>query len=267
MSSVTGVAIEPLIVTTSSKSRNRGTATDDARAWAERLNVPFVPCIKGVAVETLLARATCVLVLRRDGVVLLDAHGSARWSAGMADLRIRRLDEGVPQSDHVLLTGEIRAGDAVLDCTLGRGHDALVLARAVGPSGKVVAIEKSLPLFAWTSAGLARREPRSSACAIECLHGDAREVLHTLPSRSFDCVFFDPMFTKRAHYEAGFASVRRHAEMAALDSQLLALARRVARRWVVVKTAPQSTDLLRLGITPMPFKRNAELRFGRIEPA
>lgn len=234
---------------------------------AERLRVPFVPCIKGVPVESLLTRATCVLVLRGDGVVLLDKHGSARWSAGMADLRTRRLDEGVPQSDHVLLTGEVRPGDAVLDCTLGRGHDALVLARAVGAGGKVVAIEKSLPLFAWTSAGLARLAPRSSFCAIECLHGDARDVLTHLSPRSFDCVFFDPMFSKRAHYEAGFASVRRHAEMAPLDAELLRLARRVARRWVVVKAAPQSTDLLRLALTPMPFKRNAELRFGRIEPA
>jgi hypothetical protein len=76
-------------------------------------------------------------------------------------------------------------------------------------------------------------------------------------------VFFDPMFSKPAHYESGFAMVRRHAEQAPLDAALLADAVRVARRWVVVKAAPQSTDLRRLGLEVIPFKRNAELRFGR----
>lgn len=223
---------------------------------AERLGVPFVECVKGRPVESLLSEAECVLVLRGDGVVLLDVKGSARWSGGMADLRIHRLDAGLPQPDHLLLAGEVRAGDEVLDCTLGRGHDALVLERA---ASRVVAVEASLPLFAWTSEGLRRRGSR-----IECRLGDARALLAAMEPGSFDCVFFDPMFSKRALYEAGFALVRRHAEYAPLDAGLLALARRVARRQVVVKAAPQSPQLRRLGLEVLPFKRNAELRFGRI---
>jgi hypothetical protein len=96
------------------------------------------------------------------------------------------------------------------------------------------------------------------------VHGDALEVLRSMQPGSFDVVTFDPMFSKRAHYEAGFALVRRHAEGAALDGATLAEARRVARRWVVVKAAPQATDLRRLGLEVLPFKRNAELRFGRV---
>ncbi len=63
---------------------------------------------------------------------------------------------------------------------------------------------------------------------------------------SFDCVFFDPMFDKPALYETGFSAVRRHADRTPLDETFIAEARRVARRWVVVKAAPQSTDLRRL---------------------
>jgi hypothetical protein len=235
----------------------------DAAAVAGRLGVPFIPCIKGVQVESLLARARCVLVLRGDGVVLLDAKGSARWSAGMADVRARNVERSSPQPDHLLLAGEVRSGDHVLDCTLGRGQDALVLAQAVGPSGRVVGVEKSLPLYAWTSVGLERRGAATGAGNVECIYGDALSALRAQATGTFDCVFFDPMFSKRALYEAGFALVRRHADFAPVTAELLNEARRVARRWVVVKAAPQSTDLRRLGLETLPFKRAADLRFGR----
>jgi hypothetical protein len=176
----------------------------------------------------------------------------------MADLRIHRLDSGITQPDHVLVSAEIRAADRVLDCTLGRAHDALVVERAVGREGRVVGVEASLPLFAWTQEGLRRRDSR-----IECVHAEARDVLRALPSASFDCVLFDPMFDRRAHHEAGFALVRRHAAGAPLDAETLDEARRVARRWVVVKAAPQSGRLWRLGLTTVPFAKHAQLRFGR----
>jgi hypothetical protein len=80
---------------------------------------------------------------------------------------------------------------------------------------------------------------------------------------SFDVVFFDPMFDKPALYEENFALVRRHADPSALTETMLREARRVARRWVVVKAAPQSPLLRRLGLTTLPFKRAADLRFGR----
>lgn len=244
-----------LAVTTSSKTRRVGDAVEQAERVAARLGVPFVPCVKGTPVESLLERFECVLVLRGDGVVLLDAKGSARWTSGMAELRIHRLNAGIPQPDHLLLATEAQAGDAVLDCTLGRGHDALVLEHV---GARVVGVEASLPLFAWTSEGLSQRGSR-----IECVHGSALDVLRAAATGSFDVVCFDPMFTKRAHYEAGFSLVRRHADASMLSAELVEQAQRVARRWVVVKAAPQATDLRRLGLEVVPFKRNAELRFGR----
>jgi hypothetical protein len=222
-----------------------------------------VPCIKGVPVETLLKRARCVLVLRADGVVLLDAQGSARWSAGMAHVRARNVERRAPQPDHLLLAGEIAPGDHVLDATLGRGQDALVLAQAVGKRGRVLGVEASLPLFAWTSTGM-RRCSRVEGALVECVHGDALTVLRAQPAASFDVVFFDPMFDKPALYEEGFALVRRHADPSPVTESMLREARRVARRWVVVKAAPQSPLLRRLGLTTLPFKRAADLRFGRL---
>jgi hypothetical protein len=254
-------AIEPLVITTSSKGRERGDAVAQAQALAHRLGVTFIPCEKGTPADALLEGAHAVLVLRGDGVVLLDAGGSARWTAGMADRRIRQRVESSGHAEPLLEAADIRQGDAVLDATLGRGHDALVLEHAVGPAGKIVGIEKSLPLYGWTSEGLARRKSR-----IACVHGDALDVLRAMAAQSFDVVFFDPMFTRAAHSEATFARVRRHAEMAPLSLETLAEARRVARRFVVVKQPPQSSDFRRLGLELFPFNRGADLRFARAAP-
>ncbi len=40
-----------------------------------------------------------------------------------------------------LLSQVIRPGDTVVDATLGNGHDALFLARAVGPKGKLIGFD------------------------------------------------------------------------------------------------------------------------------
>ncbi len=42
---------------------------------------------------------------------------------------------------HTLLRDRIAPGDLVIDATAGNGHDTLFLAEAVGPSGKVIAID------------------------------------------------------------------------------------------------------------------------------
>lgn len=42
---------------------------------------------------------------------------------------------------HLLLSGKISPGDTVIDATAGNGHDTLFLAKAVGETGKVIAID------------------------------------------------------------------------------------------------------------------------------
>lgn len=42
---------------------------------------------------------------------------------------------------HMLLGGVIRPGDTVIDATAGNGHDTVFLAEAVGPDGRVIAVD------------------------------------------------------------------------------------------------------------------------------
>jgi hypothetical protein len=157
----------------------------------------------------------------------------------------------------------IREGDAVLDCTLGLGADALVAAVAVGPSGRVVGIERSPALAAWVGEGLAR-SPLPAAGRIEVRAAGHEELLASLPERSFDVVLFDPMFRHARAEPGGFDLVRRLADASPLTPEAVARARRVARRWGVVKDGAPGWDLARLGLTPLPSARGAHRYFARL---
>ncbi len=193
-----------------------------------------------------------------------------RWSPGMGALRAKRLraraggGEVDPTArDPFLDAAGLREGDEVLDCTVGLGADALVAAAAVGPRGRVVGIEASPALAAWVAEGL-RRLAHEAASRIEVRSGDHAAALAALPDRSFDVVLFDPMFRHARAEPAAFDVVRRLADPRPLSPATLARARRVARRWVVVKDGAPGWDLARLGLVPLPSSRGAHRYYARV---
>jgi SAM-dependent methyltransferase len=167
--------------------------------------------------------------------------------------------------DPFLEAAGIRPGDEVLDATLGLGADALVAAAACGPGGRVVALEGSRPLAAWVAEGLRRLEAEP-ARRIEVRAGDHLAALGALPPRSFDVVAFDPMFRHARSQPGGFELVRALADPRPLQAEAVAEARRVARRWVVVKDGAPGWDLARLGLTPLPSARGAHRYYARVAP-
>ena len=202
------------------------------------------------------------LVLGGDGWTLRDGQGSLRFSEGLARLRIKRLQAG--ETDDVLVRlCELKTGDHVLDCTFGLGADAQVCAHVVGGKGRVVGVEKSLALWALASEGLKAQVQSLSRAPIEVRFGDCVEYLRAQAPQSFDCVLFDPMFGKRKKASPAFELLRSHADHSPLPAEAIGLARRVARRWVVVKGAKYAGDLERLGLTPEPLSRYHEVVWGR----
>ena len=245
----------------------------EAREAAARHGLPYAPRGRG-ALETVLAAtgAGAALVLSSRAALLATAAASQRWSAGMGLLRMRRTLAhlgGRPVSptdrDPFLEAAGIRPGDEVLDATLGLGADALVAAAACGPGGRVVALEGSRPLAAWVAEGLRRLEA-GPARRIEVRAGDHLAALGALPSRSFDVVAFDPMFRHARSQPGGFELVRARADPRPLQAEAVAEARRVARRWVVVKDGAPGWDLARLGLTPLPSARGAHRYYARVAP-
>lgn len=254
---------------------------DAARAAAARWGLPLadrgrrsldeVRADAGADGLLLLTQRASTLVIphRRSGETGEDPRGRA-WSPGMGALRAKRVAKrlvaerpSAADRDPFFEAAGIRAGDSVLDCTLGLGADALVAAVAAGPSGRVVGIEGSAALAAWVGEGLARSS-LPGAERIQVVVGDHAAVLAALPDRSYDVVCFDPMFRHARAEPGGFDVVRALADARPLAPEALERARRVARRWVVVKDGAPGWDLARLGLTPLPSARGAHRYYARI---
>lgn len=252
-----------LAVTTSGQTREAIAlrAREAARAWG----IPFLVRRKKEPLGPLLATvAEALLVFEREGhVSLWDAENSFSFHPGMAHLRRLRWLAG-DHSDALARVAELRPGDHLLDCTLGLGQDALVASVVVGTRGRVVALEKSLALYAVVSEGLKLHDFGPESCQVETVHTDAWEYLRAQPSGSFDVVYFDPMFDKPKKSQPTFEMLRRFAEHAPLTPEVLEEARRVARRWVVVKAGKYSEDLKRLGLETEPGSRYTSIIWGRV---
>jgi 16S rRNA (guanine1516-N2)-methyltransferase len=252
----------PLAVTTSGKPEESLVAR--ARQAASDWGLRFVPRRKKEPLGPLLERvAEAFLVFGREEVSLWDGEGTFSFTPGMAHLRRLRLLSG-QEDDALVRVAELRAGDEVLDCTLGLGQDALVAALVVGPTGRVVGVERSLALYAVVSEGLAAYDHGPESARVEPVHADSREYLRSLPAGSFDVVCFDPMFEKPKKSQPAFEMLRRFAEHAPLAPETLEEARRVARRWVVVKGAKHSEDLRKLGLTPEAGSRYTSVIWARV---
>lgn len=252
----------PLAVTVTAKRPGRHLVY--AKAKAIEWGLPFVSRTEKVLLSAQLeAQADAFLVLGGDGWTLHDAQGELFFSPGLAAVRIKRLQQGQEQ-DVVVRLGEVARGDSVLDCTLGLGADALVCARAVGPSGRVVGVEASLPLYALASEGLRGGPLFDDSASIEVRHQEALAVLRELPSGSFDCVILDPMFDLPKRSSPSFEMLRRYARHVPLDKATVSEAQRVARRWVVLKGGRYGTEFTRLGLTPLRLTRSSPVLWARL---
>ncbi len=251
-----------LSVTTSGKASAELTAR--ARQAAKRWRLPFIERRRKAPLAPLLGReAQAVLVFGTEGLALWDREGALRFTPGMARLRVKRLDAGI-QEDLLVRIAGFQPGETVLDCTLGLGADALVAARAVGTTGRVVGLEKSLALYALVSQGLEDYDPGSRSCRVEPLHTDAESFLRSQPNGSFDHVLFDPMFERPRRSAPSFEILRRFADHSPLTVSTLGLAARVARRSVVVKGARHSNDLTKLGLLAEAGSRYATVLWARL---
>jgi len=234
-----------LVVTTSHQASSE--QQSHARAWAERLAVPLA-LRRGRSIAEVAADEGAI------GVLVISDHPPVYYEPGrgleyffhpnMAKVRIHNLkaSRGDPMIEAMQLSG----GDTVLDCTLGRGCDAIVASWVVGADGKVVGIERIPILAALTEYGLANYEiqPADVAAAmrrIKVRQADYHGVLSKTPSASFDIVYFDPIFDQSLKDSPAMEPLRALADPHSVDAAALQEAQRIARRAVVIKQ-PRSSS-------------------------
>jgi tRNA A58 N-methylase Trm61 len=77
---------------------------------------------------------------------------------------------------HLLLAKEIAAGGFAIDATAGNGHDTVFLAKAVGETGRVLAIDIQAEAIASTAARLESEGLRDRVKLHQGCHADLAEI-------------------------------------------------------------------------------------------
>jgi len=206
-----------------------------------------------------------VLVVERHRLTLHAGGQELFFHPGMAASRIGRLLDGRP--DPMVQAMELAAGDRVLDATLGLASDALVASFAVGARGQVVGVERVAVLAVLVREGLKsypwpRPELAEAAARIQVVPSDHRSYLAELPPASFDVVYFDAMFHQPLSGSAAMAAWRAVASHEPVHPEALALARRVARRAVVLKDRRDSPRLDQLRPPVVRASRSSRVVYG-----
>ncbi|MEW5945135.1 MAG: class I SAM-dependent methyltransferase [bacterium] len=226
--------------------RKRPDLEGRARAKSAETGLPFVPR-DDLSFSSLAEKygAPVAFVVSDEGDFLLTAGGKLFFHENTAGLRLKG-----KKPDALVRIMDVRPDDRIVDCTLGIGCDALVVAAALGDGGALVGVEVSAALEALVRDGLRAHvfsTPRLAAAAtrITTVRADHRDFLRRCGAKSFDVVYFDPMFSETVAASPAIRRLRTFAENAPLSGEAVELARRAARRAVVVKGRRGCFDRLR----------------------
>lgn len=242
-----------------------------ASELARRLACPFVPRRQDTLSRLWRKYGTQpVLVVTTEGLRLYppDSAEPFYFHPSTAYLRVMRLRSG--GSDKLLDAAGVEPGDTVLDCTAGLGADAIVFAYAAGPRGRVIALE-SEPLVALiVGEGLAHYESGleeldAAMRRIELVQADHKDYLLSLPDKSVDIVYFDPMFRESIESSIAISPLRKIANNRPLDPAVIREACRIARKRVVLKEQANSGEFERLGFAIRHGAKSARIAYGVIE--
>jgi len=258
-----------MIVTTGMKPTEEEMAR--AKALAAELGGRYVP--RGGASLAALRRRhkddRVLVVGPPDGLRLHTGDGGQplRYHPGMALVRVKRLREGV--RDPLVEISGVRPGDTVVDCTAGLAGDAFVFSWAVGPAGRVIALESEPALHAIVREGLrayatGMEDADAALRRIELIRADHAEYLSSLPEKCVDIVYFDPMFRIPVYESSGMEPLRGVANPAPISPEAVREAMRVARRAVVLKENRDSGEFERLGFTWVKPKKTSAVAYGVI---
>ncbi len=257
-----------MIVTTSLRSMPEDISA--ACRFANEISGDYVPR-EGASLPELQQKynVTRFVIIENGQPVVYQGNERFFFHRGMAELRLLNFVRS--GHDPMVAAMGLEAGMTVLDCTLGLAADALVAAFAVGVSGRVLGVEKSPVVASLTRWGLAelcsdrsdaRPVTKQAASCIDAIRADHLEYLTGLVDRSFDVVYFDPMFRRPKQASVGIQPLRNFADSRALTIEAIRQAMRVARRRVVVKEAHGSREFSRLGMQQFGGGRYSPIQYG-----
>lgn len=256
-----------VIVTTGRKSSAQ--SIEMARQAAEILHCQFIER-QQESVEKLkeITGAEAVLVAKKQQYILHTEQGELFFHPSMAHLRVKNLRLGI--KDHLVEAMGLQAGMSVLDCTMGMGADSIVASYVVTDAGRVVSLEVS-PVIAFViSYGMKNLTAENYAIheamrRIEVVNTDYLSYLKKQADKSFDIVYFDPMFRYPIKSSSHLKPLRTVSDHSAVPAEAIIEAKRVARKRVVLKENSRSLEFSRLGFLTIDGGKYSRVAYGYID--
>ncbi|OEF96007.1 class I SAM-dependent methyltransferase [Desulfuribacillus alkaliarsenatis] len=259
--------MDDVIITTA--SRQQIDLEPVAREIATEWNIPYVKRKKH-SVQSFNSRYNVdnVLVLdHQKNIIWHNQHGAIKYHPGMALIRIKRLISG--NNDSMIDLLDIKDDSIILDCTLGLASDAIV-AQYVAKEGQVIGLEAERLLALFIKRGLTVYDEdidsqiKQAMTKIKVIHMNYNEYLQQAPDKSFDIVYFDPMFRDGISLSPNMQMIKTRCCNDAIPIETIEQAVRVARKKVVLKETTYSNEFKRLGFKQI-IRPNSSFTYGIID--
>lgn len=232
------------IVTTAQKASLQ--EQEKARLAADLLGIPYVNRRRDSLSKIKAAHNEAdILIMSQDGPTLYTGEKVMhKFHLSMAQLRIIAYDRG--DVEHLLVAIGDEPVESFLDCTSGLCSDSLMVSYGHPEIQRFIALEGN-PLLAYISNYGCRHfvhESQSVTNALRRIQLCAmryEQFLKNAKDKTFDIVYFDPMFEVPVKESPQFLALRGHIVESSLTQAMLEEAKRVARRKVIVKERPFAT--------------------------
>ncbi len=212
----------------------------DAKELAEKLGFPYVKRRHKTIEEIKREFGKNVLVVRKDFNIVVHTISGSRLFFHPGLFKIRLLNYLRTGHEAMVDAMDLKEGDTVLDCNLGLAQDALLAAFVT--NREVIGIEKDPVIAEMVRRGLNSYKPSGKLKIaskafkmVKVITADNYDYLRKAKSKSFDIVYFSPMFIKPKWHCDVMAPMREVAVKDFLTPEVLKEAERVARKRVVVK--------------------------------
>ena len=258
------------IVTTSTRPTNN--TIELAQFIAQELNITFV-CRNKESIKILEEKheAKAIIVVTKDKPTIHTGTGKFFFHLNMTKYRIKNLLNG--KHDHMVSAMELKSGMSVLDCTLGLATDATVASYVVGKEGRIVGLENSKLIALIVKLGLSNFSLLEDSMSIiealrriEVLNINHLEYLTSLPTNSFDIIYFDPMFRVPLIKSSNMTPLRDITNNDAISLQTIKEACRVAKNKIVLKENSNNQKIFKeLGFTTIHGGKYSKISFGTID--
>ncbi len=211
--------------------------------------------------------ADAVIIWEEQGPVLYREEEKFFFHPSVARVRLGAFRK-LQTPDPLVRACQLQSDFGFLDCTVGLGADSIVASYFL-PRGRVVGLESAPGIAQVVKWGMKMYRANSdwlqeAIQRVQVINCDHYTYLKDLPDDAFDVVYFDPMFRRPVLESAAISPLRSLANHEPLRLEVIAEARRVARRRVVVKERHGSQEFERLGIDEIVGGHHSTLAYGVI---